>query len=639
MCGIISYLGTDAYRNILKGLEQLQNRGYDSAGILTFIQNDWTLQKYASTENTTAIQKLNGIGPDQHSQIGIGIGHTRWATHGEKSDVNAHPHRDWKNEFGLVHNGIIENYDKIKAFLEQEGYTLQSQTDTEVIVYLISYYYEKTKNVQESIKLTISELEGTYALCIITKHSPDTIYCIRKGSPLLVGLSQVKETGKEASYAFIASELSGFCNKISKYIILENNDLCILRLNKNKIQIQYNHYYSYLDIKKELHSTSPAPYVHWTLKEIMEQPESMMKCLCNGSRISTQFSDDIFDRSSTPKYSDNFNKRRIKLGGLDKLLDRLLDVKHLIILGCGTSYFSGASVLSLFKKYTDFESVNVYDPSEFYEYHIPRSGKVCCIFISQSGETKDLYDKIEMMKKRDILRLGVINVVDSYIAREMNAGVYLHIGREVGVASTKAFTAQVLCLILIMLWFMENKNPGNPVIEEFIESIISLPNDINIILEKNYNVCKDIAKQLSNKEHLFILAKEPNIFYAQEGSLKLKEIGYIHSEAYSSSSLKHGPYALIEKDTPVILLCPRDEHFSKHQSIKEEILSRHGKIIGISNVNLDSKYHRQVIVPDNKYFFGVLSCIMLQVIAYELSVSKGINPDMPRNLAKVVTVD
>jgi glucosamine--fructose-6-phosphate aminotransferase (isomerizing) len=633
MCGIISYLGIDVYRNILNGLEQLQNRGYDSAGILTFVKNEWSLCKYASIQNTSAIQKLN-LFHSSPSEFGIGIGHTRWATHGEKSDINAHPHTDSKNEFGLVHNGIIENYDKIKIFLEEQGYKLQSQTDTEVIVYLISYYYEKTKNIEESINLCISELEGTYALCIITKHSPNTIYCIRKGSPLLVGIYQ----REEESYAIIASELSGFCNKINKYIILENNDLCILRLNKNKIQIQYNNQYSYQDMKKEFHSITPAPYSHWTLKEIMEQPESIMKCLCNGSRISKSFGDNIFDLDCS-KYSDNFTQRRIKLGGLDKMLDHLSDVRHLIILGCGTSYFSGACVLSLFKKYTHFESVNVYDPSEFYEYHIPRSGKICCIFISQSGETKDLYDKIEMMKKRNIIRLGVINVIDSYIAREMNAGIYLHIGREVGVASTKAFTSQILCLILIMLWFMENENSNNPVIEEFIESIVKLPNDINIILEKNYNICKDIAKQLINKQHVFILAKELNIFYAQEGSLKLKEIGYIHSEAYSSSSLKHGPYALIEKDTPLILLCPKDEHFSKHQSIKEEILSRHGKIIGISNVNLDSKYHRQVIVPDNKHFFGILSCIMLQVIAYELSVGKGINPDQPRNLAKVVTVD
>lgn len=637
MCGIISYLGKDVYRNILNGLEQLQNRGYDSAGILTFIQNGWTLNKYASNETSSAIAKLKNVDPNL-SEIGVGIGHTRWATHGEKSDLNAHPHMDWKNEFSVVHNGIIENYEHIKKFLEEKGYKLKSQTDTEVIVYLISYHYENTKNIEESIRLCISELEGTYALCIITKHSPDTIYCIRKGSPLLVGIGH----NNEESYALIASELSGFCNKISKYIILENNDLCILRLNKNKIQIQYNHTYSYLDIKKELHSISPSPYAHWTLKEIMEQSQSVIRCLCNGSRISQQLLSKQFweDKDEMKeKYSDNFNKRKIKLGGLDKLLDNLIDVKHLIILGCGTSYFSGACVSSLFKKYTDFETVNIYDPSEFYDYHIPRSGKICCIFISQSGETKDLYDKIEMMKKKNIIRLGVINVVDSYIAREMNAGVYLHIGREVGVASTKAFTGQVLCLILILLWFMENKNPNNLVINEILDSIVSLPNDIQIVLEKNYHLCKDIAKQLVNKEHLFILAKEPNIFYAHEGSLKLKEIGYIHSEAYSSSSLKHGPYALIEKDTPVILLCPKDEHFSKHQSIKEEILSRGGKMIGISNGNLDEKYYRQLIVPDNKYFFGVLSCIMLQLIAYELSVNKGINPDQPRNLAKVVTVD
>lgn len=632
MCGIISYIGIDVYKNILNGLEQLQNRGYDSAGILTWI-DEWTLTKYASKDDISAISKLKNDIPNR-LDFGIGIGHTRWATHGEKSDVNAHPHVDMDNEFGIVHNGIIENHDKIKFFLESEGYHLKSQTDTEVIVYLISYYYKKTKNIIDSIHLTVSELEGTYALCIITKHSPNTIYCIRKGSPLVVGLHQ----SSESSYAFIASEISGFCNKIQKYIILENNDLCMVQFNKNKIYIHYNNHYSYIDIKKELHSISPSPYPHWTLKEIMEQPDSIIKCLCYGSRISKQLgNDDIFELKQD--YSENFNNRVIKLGGLDKINELLLDVKHLIILGCGTSYFSGASVLPLFKKYTDFETIQVYDPSEFYEYHIPRSGKVCCIFISQSGETKDLYDKIDWMKKKNIIRIGIINVVDSYIAREMNAGVYLHIGREVGVASTKAFTSQVICLTLIMLWFMENKNPKNELIREFIDSIVSLPNDIHVVLEKNYNLCKDIAKQIKDNQHLFILAKEPNLFYAHEGSLKLKEIGYIHSEAYSSSSLKHGPYALIEKDTPVILLCPRDEHFSKHQSIKEEIISRKGRVIGISNINLDSKYDRQLIVPDNKHFFGILSCIMLQVIAYELSISKGINPDQPRNLAKVVTVD
>ena len=686
MCGIISYLGPDVYRNILSGLEQVQNRGYDSAGILTFIpqtetsslffsfnseevkdegneqakdegneqakdegneqvkdegneqvkeqvkEPEWTLHKYASTDKISAIEKLKTI-PCDMLNIGIGIGHTRWATHGEKSDINAHPHLDAKNEFGLVHNGIIENYDKIKIFLESKGYKLNSQTDTEVIVYLISFFYEKTKNIQEAIQSTISELEGTYALCIITKHSPNTIYCIRKGSPLLVGLSQ----SNGSSHAFIVSELSGFCNKVDKYIILENNDLCILQFKNNKIKIQYSNHYPYLDVKKEFHSITPHPYDHWTLKEIMEQPVSILKCLCYGSRISRQLGNDI--SPITNQYSQKFSQRTIKLGGLDKITDDLMDVKHLIILGCGTSYFSGASTLPWFKKYTNFDSVNVYDPSEFYEYHIPKSGKVCCIFISQSGETKDLYDKIELMKRKNIIRIGVINVVDSYIAREMNAGVYLHIGREVGVASTKAFTSQVLCLTLIMLWFMENENPYNHIIDEFIESIVSLPNDINILLEKNYNLCKDVSNLLKNKEHLFILAKEPNIFYAHEGSLKLKEIGYIHSEAYSSSSLKHGPYALIEKNTPVILLCPKDENFSKHQSIKEEILSRGGKIIGISNVDLDSKYSRQIVVPNNKHFFGILSSIMLQVIAYELSVNKGINPDQPRNLAKVVTVD
>jgi glucosamine--fructose-6-phosphate aminotransferase (isomerizing) len=641
MCGIIAYLGQDVYHHILEGLEQLQNRGYDSAGILTYIQKEWVLHKHASSDCHSAMEKLKEYDQENRS-YGIGIGHTRWATHGQKTDVNAHPHCDDKNEFGLVHNGIIENYDKIRKFLEKDGYKFKSQTDTEVIVGLLSYYYEKTKNVEESIKLTISELEGTYALCIVTKYSPDTLYCIRKGSPLLVGLY--------SNYVIIASEVSGFCNKINKYIILDNNDLCILKLNSlsdhNKIQIQYSNTYSYMDIKKEFHAITPEPYLHWTLKEIMEQPESILRCICYGSRLSRSIEEQygsnqfiVQDENKNKIRTENFDRRKIKLGGLENIYDKISDVKHLIILGCGTSHFAGASVVSLFKKYTHFESVNAYDASEFYDYHIPKTGKTCSIFISQSGETKDLYDKIELMKSRNIVRLGVINVVDSYIAREMDAGVYLHIGREVGVASTKAFTSQVLCLTMIMLWFLENRNPDHPILDEYIEAILSLPNDITISIEKNHQLCKEIATSLIDKEHLFILSKDQNLFYSHEGSLKLKEIGYIHSEAYSSAALKHGPYALIVKDTPVILLCPRDEHFSKHQSIKEEILCRGGNVIGISNVDLDSKYHRKIVIPDNKYFFGILSCIMLQLISYELSLAKNINPDTPRNLAKVVTVD
>jgi glucosamine--fructose-6-phosphate aminotransferase (isomerizing) len=629
MCGIIGYLGTNVYQNIWKGLEQLQNRGYDSAGILTFLEGNeetWKVKKYASLENKSALTLLKV--EDQDLRLGVGIGHTRWATHGEKNDTNSHPHLDSKNEFGLIHNGIIENYDKIKLFLEKEGYHFVSQTDTEVIVHLISYNYEKTKDVEKSIHSSVLELEGTFALCILSKHSPNTIYCIRKGSPLLVGLNQ------KEGFAMIASELSGFCNRIQKYIILDNNDLCIVRLNEKKIQIKYQNQYSFMEVKKELHSISPDPYPHWTLKEIMEQPESILKCLGYGSRISRKLGTD-----SAEEHIRFYSDKQIKLGGIEKIKDELLNIKHLIILGCGTSYFAGSSVVPLFKKYLDFETVQAFDASEFYEYYIPKEGKVCCIFISQSGETKDLYDKIELMKRRNILRLGIINVVDSYIAREMNAGIYLHIGREVGVASTKAFTAQTLCLTLLMLWFMENKNINRIVIDEIVRGILRLPEDIGLSIEKNHKLCKDIALILKEKRDLFILAREINLSYAHEGSLKLKEIGYIHSEAYSSSALKHGPYALIEKETPVILLCPKDEYFSKQQSIKEEIYCRGGRLIGISNQILDEKFYRQIIVPDNPHFFGVLSCVVLQLIAYELSVGKGINPDMPRNLAKVVTVD
>jgi glucosamine--fructose-6-phosphate aminotransferase (isomerizing) len=634
MCGIIGYLGINVYENIWKGLEQLQNRGYDSAGILTFIENKWKLTKYASTENENAIEKLKKE-LEQDLTIGVGIGHTRWATHGKKTDINAHPHIDHLEQIAIVHNGIIENYEKIKNFLENKGIILKSQTDTEVISCLIGYNLEHTGNLEESIRLTVSELEGTYALCILGKKEKNTIYCIRKGSPLLIGF-------KNNSCAFVSSELFGFFGSVQKYFILDNNDLCKIFISDNKVQLKYSNFYSFIETKKELHSISPEPFLHWTLKEIMEQPESILKCIGYGSRISKQISVknlDNFENFENKNYSERFYSRKIKLGGLEKISEKLYDLKHLILLGCGTSYFAGLSVIQLFKKYKIFDSVNVYDASEFYEYHIPSSGKVCVIFISQSGETKDLYDKIEWIKNKEVISLGVINVVDSYIAREMDAGVYLHIGREVGVASTKAFTAQVVCLTLIMLWFLENKMPESKILDEYIESILFLPRDIQMTIEKNHLLCKCLSENIKDKEHLFLLAKEENLSFAFEGSLKLKEIGYIHAEAYSSGALKHGPYALIEKDTPVILLCPKDEHFSKHQSIKEEIICRGGNIIGISDTELDIKFSRQMIVPKNKHFFGVLSNILIQLLAYELSLKKNINPDMPRNLAKVVTVD
>lgn len=630
MCGIIAYIGNDVATHLLKGLEQLQNRGYDSAGILTLINSGKTCQyiKYASTDSETALKRIEkSIVPEE--AYGIGIGHTRWATHGPKTDINAHPHLDSEHNFAVVHNGIIENYQEIKDFLESKQYKFLSQTDTEVVVLLIAYYYNETKNVEEAIKMAIQNLEGTYALCITSKICPNTIYCIRKGSPLLVGYN--------TNCVYVVSEISGFCNQVRKYVILENNDLCKLSFQPDKkIDIKYSNSYTEFKIQTGIHLQSPDPYPHWTLREIVLQSQSVVDCLCNGSRISRY---DISEEKRNTEYTDNFYSRTIKLGGLEKIYDKLLDVKHLIILGCGTSYFAGLSVLPLFKMYGKFETVQVYDAAEFYEYMIPRSGSICAVFISQSGETKDLYDKIDLMKKHKIICLGIINVVDSYIAREMDAGIYLHIGREIGVASTKAFTAQVICLTLMMLWFVENINHKDPIISEFIDSLLSLPFDIQVAIEKNRNLCQAIAKQIFSQQHLFILAKDTNLSYAHEGSLKLKEIGYIHSEAYSTSALKHGPYALIENNTPVILLCPKDCHFGKYQSVKEEIVSRGGWIIGISDHILDSKFNQQIVIPKNKKFFGVLATVMMQLIAYELSVMKGVNPDMPRNLAKVVTVD
>lgn len=605
MCGIIGYLSNDNQNtiNILyEGLRQLQNRGYDSAGICYIQNNDIKNIKYASNSNINALDKLKK-NINFEININSGIGHTRWATHGSKTDKNAHPHICYQNKFMLVHNGIIENFKSLKDNLIEKGVTFKSETDTEVIVNMISYF-NNTFSIEESIQKTLEKCEGTWAVIIITLKQNNTLYLSRHGSPLLLSYDENK--------ALITSEQSGFQNLVNNYIVLENHDIVKLSLNKNKIvfeNLNENINYEVKNINKinnlNLENTG---YNHWTLKEIHEQPDSIRRALSLGGRILSNY--------------------EVILGGLNENKNILENIDNILLLGCGTSYNSGMIGMYYLKELCNFNSVQLFDGAEFELHDIPKFGNSAFILISQSGETKDLHRCIEIANENNIFKIGVINVVDSLIAREVNCGCYLNAGREVGVASTKAFTSQCLLLSLISIWFAQIKNININKRKNLIDDLRKLPSQIEELLLKE-NV-KDYIHYFNNKHSTFVLGKGKSEAVANEGALKIKEISYIHAESYSSSSLKHGPFALLEDGFPVILINPNDKYYAKSNNAKQEILSRHANIIVIGET---------IKTPINKSYQEILDVIILQLFSYYLSVNKGLNPDMPKNLAKVVTVE
>jgi glucosamine--fructose-6-phosphate aminotransferase (isomerizing) len=610
MCGIVGYIGkNDCFDYILDGLKQLQNRGYDSAGLCTIFEKDFKITKFAS-DNESALTKIER-NKNKHNKCKIGIGHTRWATHGEKNDINSHPHNDMYDNFSVVHNGIIENYSEIKNFLIKENFCFKSQTDTEVIVNLISYYYQKRGDgdVLFSIKEALSELQGTYALCILFKNETNKIYLTRKGSPLNVGIND--------DFAMISSENSGFCNLFKSYISVDNNDICILTNHDEKFNLVSDKKYEEKLLNHQEIILTPDPYPHWTLKEIYEQPISIQRAISFGGRV---------------------NNDEIKLGGLECKKDILKEINNLILLGCGTSLYAAQIGCYFLKEFCNFNTVQVFDGSEFCKNDIPKVGKTALIFLSQSGETRDLFESLKLANEFNLITIGIINVVDSYIAKEVDCGVYLNAGREVGVASTKSFTSQVIILKLISLWFAKIKEIKVVKKPEIIKSMYNLSYDIKSVIENNRDKVKMLAEKIKDKKSLFLLGKNSNEYYAKEGSLKLKEIGYIHSEAYNSSALKHGPYSLLEEDFPVIIFLNRDEFYEKNLSIIEEIKSRKGFVIVISEM-IPEKCDFFLQINNNKSFKGLLSVILIQLLSYELSIIKGIDPDKPRNLAKVVTTD
>ena len=452
------------------------------------------------------------------------------------------------------------------------------------------------------------QLEGTWGLVIVNTDTPNKLYCVRKGSPLLI--SQTED------FIIVSSELAGFNGLVSNYFILDGNDLCEMSLQDNKLELKTQQKYQLKDNNINNFNLSPDPFPHWTIKEIEEQYESSIRALSFGGRL--------------------LDENKVKLGGLEPYIQILKRIDNIIFLGCGTSYNAALIGSNYFKELCNFNSISVYDGADFKANDIPKIGNTALIFLSQSGETKDLHRCINIGKELDLFLIGVINVVDSMIAREVDCGVYLNAGREVGVASTKCFTSQVIVLSLISIWFSQIHNHNENQRKEYVESLRKLPNDIkNTIQVSKENI--DNILDIVNKDNLFILGKGISEFISYESALKIKEISYIHAEGYNGSSLKHGPFALLSEDFPVILISPNNIHYQKMLNVYQEIKSRNAPIIFITNVKTDIK--NSLIIPNNKKFGDLLTIIPMQFLAYNLSIIKNINPDYPRNLAKSVVVE
>jgi glucosamine--fructose-6-phosphate aminotransferase (isomerizing) len=620
MCGIFGLVllenNDNLYQIIINGLIQLENRGYDSAGLCVINNNMFEVYKYASTNEINAIEKLNNIQFNNLADVNIGFGHNRWATHGGKTDENAHPHLSNSGKFSIVHNGIIENYKELKKILISKGFTFKSQTDTEVIVNLIELNYNKCNNVYESIKLTIENLKGTYGLIIQSVFEPNILYCVRNGSPLLVGQSEDK--------IIVTSEQSGFCGMISNYITLHNDDICIISRENVPlgVSVKTKQNYKKKNVTVLESELNPYPFIHWTLKEIYQQPEVVLNSINKGGRIKNDY--------------------EVKLGGLERYSTSLKIVNNIILLGCGTSYFAGLYGMYYFKHLCNLNTIQAFDGAEFDEYDIPKIGVTALILISQSGETKDLHRCIEIAKNHNLLTIGIVNVVDSLIAREVDCGIYCNAGKEVGVASTKAFTSQVVCLSMAAIWFAELHNINRQKRVKMICDLHNLSNDIQKTLDECSIKIQEIVNNFKSN-NMFILGKGTDEFIAKEGALKVKEISYIHAEGYSSGSLKHGPFALLDENFPVIICNLDQKHSNKILNCYQEVASRNSPIIFITNNlslfesnDITSEY---ILVPENKSYASLLGIIPIQLFAYYHSVNKGINPDKPKNLAKVVTVE
>ncbi len=609
MCGIIGYIGEkNASEVIINGLLKLEYRGYDSAGI-ALVNRDLFVNKRSG--KISEIE--SSINFDEFTDYHTGIGHTRWATHGTPSDINAHPHTDCNNEIAIVHNGIIENFSAIKKLLIQKGHTIKSDTDSEVIVHLIEYYYQNNSLI-DSVMRAVSKLEGTYGLLIVSKRESDKIIAARNGSPLIIGVGD--------NEVIVASDASAIVEHTRKVIYLEDNEMVEIsknnlktyNLNREKIEKSIE------DINWDIGAIEKMGYEHFMLKEIFEQPETIKNAF-RGRAL-----------------SDSGNAR---LDGLQLSDEELNNVRRIILIACGTSWHAGLIGEYLIEEYARIP-VDVEYASEFrYQKPVLQQGDLA-IVISQSGETADTLAALREAKTKGIKVLGITNVVGSTIARESDGGVYIHAGPEIGVASTKAFTSQVAVLILLTILLSRRKDMTADEGRVYIEHLKSIPEYMATIL-KNNDYIREIAEIYRHSNNFLYLGRGVNFPVALEGALKLKEISYIHAEGYPAAEMKHGPIALIDENMPVVFIVPRDEIYNKVISNMEEVKARKARIIAIAyegDDNIKNYSDHIIYVPGvRKMLSPLLTVIPLQLLAYHIAVLKGCDVDKPRNLAKSVTVE
>ena len=612
MCGIVGYIGHRQASDLLvSGLRRLEYRGYDSAGVAVVNGDLAVRKKEGKVEALAQSLEARPLGGT------VGMGHTRWATHGAPNDVNAHPHESADGRFAVIHNGIIENYEPIRARLQEKGYAFKSETDTEALVHLIDEVQRETGlDFAESVRQALTQVVGAYGIVAVNRDEPDQLVVARNGSPLLLGVGEGEN--------FVASDASPFIEYTRNVVYLTDGEMAVVRRDGYEVTSIAG-----APVAKEVHALEwdleqieKGGYEHFMLKEIMEQPEAITNAM--RGRVLVE-------------------EGRVKLGGLEGVMDRLRAAERIVICACGTSWHAGLVGEYLIERFARL-NVEVEYASEFrYRNPVLTPGKDVVLVISQSGETADTLAAVRQAKEAGVLTLGVCNAVGSTIARETDAGVYLHAGPEIGVASTKAFTAQVTVLTQIALLLGRERGVlSQDDLRRHLDALALIPDQLRRVLAQDDRI-QTLARDYRLASNFLYLGRGVNFPVALEGALKLKEISYIHAEGYPAAEMKHGPIALIDRFMPVVFIATREATYDKVVSNIEEVAARGGSILAITdegNRDLDRLAEAVVEVPKTlDAFEPLLTVVPLQLLSYHIAVLRGCNVDMPRNLAKSVTVE
>lgn len=611
MCGIVGYIGhREAFPILIKGLKRLEYRGYDSAGV-ALLNGDLSIYKKAGK-----VSELEKVTDGAKVEATIGIGHTRWATHGEPNDRNAHPHLSQSGSLAIIHNGIIENYASVKSELKKRGYEFHSDTDTEVLVNLIEEIRKDQPVLEDAVRVALNQVVGAYAIVVIDKSNPDQLIAARKGSPLVIGIGEGE--------FFVASDASPIIEYTKNVIYLDDQEYGVINRDgsytiKTLANVEKTPAIQALELSLE--AIEKGGFEHFMLKEIYEQPKVIADCL-RGRMNATQ--------------------GWIKLGGLSEYINRIDNAERFLITACGTSYHSGLIGEYLIEDLARVP-VEVEYASEF-RYRNPIINESDVIMaISQSGETADTLAAIELAKSKSALIYGICNVIGSSIARTSHAGSYTHAGPEIGVASTKAFSTQITILTLIALQIAQEKGTvSTSKLREILYELENIPNKIEEVLKLDAQI-RELAEQYKDAKNFLYLGRGYNFPVALEGALKLKEISYIHAEGYPAAEMKHGPIALIDEEMPVVFLATNQSAYEKIVSNVQEVKARKGRIIAVihkSDTMIRELADHVIEVPETEEILSpLISIVPLQLLAYHIAILRGCNVDQPRNLAKSVTVE